>query len=117
MILMSYYLLIDFLSLCCFTTLFFFSMVLPSFIFFFFFLNDPAPPEIYPLPLPDALPIYRRAARRGVRGRGDARGRDVRAARARARAAHPAVVGGRPDGRRGGRVDGGARRRGDRRLG
>src|SRR3989337_489570 len=25
--------------------------------FFFFFLNDPAPPEIYPLPLPDALPI------------------------------------------------------------
>src|SRR2546425_4609822 len=24
---------------------------------FFFFLNDPAPPEIYPLPLPDALPI------------------------------------------------------------
>src|SRR3989454_10794716 len=25
--------------------------------FFFFFFNDPAPPEIYPLPLPDALPI------------------------------------------------------------
>src|SRR3989441_4404651 len=24
---------------------------------FFFFLNDPAPPEIYPLSLPDALPI------------------------------------------------------------
>src|SRR2546429_4314872 len=24
---------------------------------FFFFLNDPAPPEIYPLPLHDALPI------------------------------------------------------------
>src|SRR5256885_1700679 len=24
---------------------------------FFFFLNDPAPPEIYPLPPPDALPI------------------------------------------------------------
>src|SRR3989454_11796097 len=23
----------------------------------FFFLNDPPPPEIYPLPLPDALPI------------------------------------------------------------
>src|SRR3954449_6397436 len=23
----------------------------------FFFLNDPAPPEIYPLSLPDALPI------------------------------------------------------------
>src|SRR2546425_4403381 len=26
-------------------------------IFYFFFLNDPAPPEIYPLSLPDALPI------------------------------------------------------------
>src|SRR5256884_2837396 len=25
--------------------------------FFFFFLMDPATPEIYPLPLPDALPI------------------------------------------------------------
>src|SRR3989454_7446747 len=25
--------------------------------FSFFFLNDPAPPEISPLPLPDALPI------------------------------------------------------------
>src|SRR3954449_6587549 len=25
--------------------------------FFFFFLNDTAPPEIYPLPLPAALPI------------------------------------------------------------
>src|SRR5256885_13374693 len=28
-----------------------------SIISFFFFLNDPAPPEIYPLPLHDALPI------------------------------------------------------------
>src|SRR6202035_6110864 len=27
------------------------------FFFFFFFLNDPAPTEIYPLPLHDALPI------------------------------------------------------------
>src|SRR5256884_303535 len=27
-------------------------------VFFFFFLNDPAPPEIYPLPLHDALPIF-----------------------------------------------------------
>src|SRR2546426_9956093 len=27
---------------------------------FFFFLNDPAPPETSPLPLPDALPISRR---------------------------------------------------------
>src|SRR5256885_8574783 len=25
---------------------------------FFFFLNDPAPPEISPLPLPAALPIF-----------------------------------------------------------
>src|SRR2546422_3724231 len=25
---------------------------------FFFFFNDPAPPEIYPLSLPDALPIW-----------------------------------------------------------
>src|SRR3712207_7833910 len=24
----------------------------------FFFFNNPAPPEIYPLPLPDALPIF-----------------------------------------------------------
>src|SRR2546425_9001637 len=28
---------------------------------FFFFFNDPAPTEIYPLPLPDPLPISRRA--------------------------------------------------------
>src|SRR2546430_5981706 len=27
--------------------------------FFFFFFNDPAPPDISPLPLPDALPIPR----------------------------------------------------------
>src|SRR3989454_7619803 len=30
---------------------------LPRTLYFFFFLNDPAPPEISPLPLPDALPI------------------------------------------------------------
>src|ERR1035438_485124 len=29
-----------------------------SFLFFFFFLNDPAPTDIYTLPLHDALPIY-----------------------------------------------------------
>src|SRR5260370_858536 len=29
----------------------------PLLFFFFFFLNDTAPPEIYPLPLPDPLPI------------------------------------------------------------
>src|ERR1043165_4513275 len=28
--------------------------------FFFFFFNDPATTKIYPLPLPDALPIFRR---------------------------------------------------------
>src|SRR2546422_447615 len=28
-------------------------------LFIFFFLNNPAPPEISPLPLPDPLPIYR----------------------------------------------------------
>src|SRR3989441_3959162 len=31
--------------------------LIPSFLSFFFFLNDTATPEIYPLPLPDALPI------------------------------------------------------------
>src|SRR5256885_15050480 len=36
--------------------LFFFFLRLTSF-FSFFFFNDPAPPEISPLPLPDALPI------------------------------------------------------------
>src|SRR5260221_14675803 len=36
---------------------------------FFFFFNDPAPPEIYPLPLPDALPISDKLAvdERGAR--------------------------------------------------
>src|SRR2546429_9905103 len=29
--------------------------------FFFFFLNDPAPPELHPLPLPAPLPISARA--------------------------------------------------------
>src|SRR5258708_39896373 len=35
---------------------FFFTILHPSF-FSFFFFNDTAPPEIYTLPLPDALPI------------------------------------------------------------
>src|SRR2546430_11703870 len=35
----------------------FFSPPHPLSLFFFFFLNDPAPTEIYPLPLHDALPI------------------------------------------------------------
>src|SRR5260370_798637 len=39
------------------TFLFLSYTVAPPFSFFFFFLNDPAPPEIYPLPLHDALPI------------------------------------------------------------
>src|SRR5258708_15704067 len=36
---------------------FFFLTIPSSPSFFFFFLNDPAPPEIYPLPLPDPFPI------------------------------------------------------------
>src|SRR2546421_404789 len=36
---------------------FFFSLLRAPVSFFFFFLNDTAPPEIYPLPLHDALPI------------------------------------------------------------
>src|SRR3982750_4403768 len=34
------------------------SVLLLSSLFFFFFFNDTAPPEIYPLSLPDALPIW-----------------------------------------------------------
>src|SRR3989449_4177920 len=37
--------------------------------FFFFFFNDTAPTEIYPLPLPDALPIPHRGQLRAERGR------------------------------------------------
>src|SRR2546430_11860424 len=33
--------------------------------FFFFFFNDTATPEIYPLSLPDALPIFSDPGRRG----------------------------------------------------
>src|SRR2546430_1626521 len=33
--------------------------IVPSLFSFFFFFNDPAPPEISPLPLPAALPIPR----------------------------------------------------------
>src|SRR5258705_6995756 len=51
----------------------FFSLLLLFSFFFFFFFNDPAPPEIYPLSLHDALPIYpRRLAGNAV---GDARKR------------------------------------------
>src|SRR3989442_15071015 len=31
----------------------------PLFYFFFFFFNNPAPPEIYPFPLPAPLPLCR----------------------------------------------------------
>src|SRR5256885_727930 len=34
-----------------------FRFILQDIIFFFFFFNDPAPPEISPLPHPDPLPI------------------------------------------------------------
>src|SRR2546429_106955 len=34
-------------------------------LFFFFFFNDPAPPEISPLPLPNALPISDGTVRHG----------------------------------------------------
>src|SRR2546430_14187359 len=37
--------------------LFFLTSILPLYTSFFFFFNDPAPPEISTLPLPDALPI------------------------------------------------------------
>src|SRR3989441_6185490 len=43
-----------------FSSFFFLLWLLPLLMFLFFFFNDPAPPEIYPLPLPDALPIPRR---------------------------------------------------------
>src|SRR2546427_6239625 len=48
-------------SLCHFTflSLFFTIVMLCYLIFFFFFFNDPATPEISPLPLHDALPICR----------------------------------------------------------
>src|SRR2546428_8049811 len=36
-----------------------------TFTCFFFFLNDPAPTEIYPLPLHDALPICRQGSGNG----------------------------------------------------
>src|SRR2546429_8814190 len=39
--------------------IFSFSLFMVSLLcFFFFFFNDPAPTEIYPLPLPAALPIW-----------------------------------------------------------
>src|SRR5256885_3152623 len=53
--------------------------------FFFFFFNDPAPPEIYPFPLHDALPILasRRARRARSRRVQPVRGAGRRSPRAR----------------------------------
>src|SRR2546429_2451643 len=45
--------------------IFYFCIPTPFF-FFFFFFNDPAPPEIYPLPLHDALPISSQKSRQLV---------------------------------------------------
>src|ERR1041384_693935 len=52
-------------------------------VLFFFFLNNAPPPEIYPLPLPDALPIpsvgispLRRGSGRSRSESGTSRGRD-----------------------------------------
>src|SRR2546422_5109512 len=55
------------------------------FFFFFFFLNDPAPTEIYPLPLHDALPIPPGWSAACTAGSGSA----TRAARNGLAAAHP----------------------------
>src|SRR5258708_40115474 len=49
----------EFLTVYVFFLLFFFLTLLFTSIFLFFFFNDPAPTEIYPLPLHDALPICR----------------------------------------------------------
>src|SRR3989441_11043854 len=49
-----------FVSVCCSLSFFHYLMHLVPCSFFFFFFNDPAPPEIYPLPLHDALPIWTR---------------------------------------------------------
>src|SRR2546430_6780319 len=51
---------------------------------FFFFFNDPPPTEIYPLSLPDALPISRRA---GLRAPGPRRVRGAPAHRSQPRGA------------------------------
>src|SRR5258708_6440869 len=48
---------------------FFFYLYPSVFVFFFFFFNDPATPEISPLPLHDALPIKTQPDRGRHRGR------------------------------------------------
>src|ERR1019366_4836412 len=42
---------------CCIHVRLFLVVIMASHVFFFFFFNNTAPPEIYPLPLHDALPI------------------------------------------------------------
>src|SRR2546422_6086632 len=62
-------------------------MFFSSFLFFFFFFNDTAPPEIYTLPLHDALPISSRSAARATprrRSTGGSRRRRGRTSRPRA---------------------------------
>src|SRR3989449_9340626 len=48
---------------------------LTSTVLFFFFFNDPAPTEIYPLPLHDAFPISHRPGIPRVEGSAPIRGR------------------------------------------
>src|SRR2546429_9681529 len=70
----------------------FFIMISLSTFSFFFFLIDPAPTEIYPLPLHDALPIGRVADQAHARLLPHHR-RRRQSARFRRRPAHPLVAG------------------------
>src|SRR5256885_12501678 len=75
----------------------FLSPIHTHFLFFFFF-NDAAPPETYPLPLPDALPILERAGAGIDLGAADGLGAEtVGAALARAARTRRALA---PAGRR-----------------
>src|SRR5256885_16684973 len=80
------------------STVFIILKFMPTPFFFFFFLNDPAPTEFYPLPLPDALPIGVAGAHRVVAGGAGVERRE----RLRDRRAAVALVGlpvdGVPDG-------------------
>src|SRR2546430_8652782 len=73
-----------------------FQLISPYTFSFFFFLNDTAPPEIYPLPLPAALPIWFHGAHQTPLGQ--LLGRDVLPRLpAVTRHLHEAVVGAGPD--------------------
>src|SRR2546429_1292157 len=65
----KYYIILSFM------TLIFYILLSPSPFIFFFFFNDPATPEISPLPLPAALPIFigNHAARPGEQRQAQAR--------------------------------------------